>query len=118
MRLSESLYTVKSIGEHGMHLDKLNRLVGFTGSENSCLPAGVYESKQYHKTGTPKLQFPEKDTNRNSSLTLSGHHMYVDPEISEELRVKVNHFWKLLFPFSFSAGFNKKMSWKLLSGQC
>ncbi|KAK1550671.1 hypothetical protein Q3G72_022869 [Acer saccharum] len=43
VRLSESLYTVKSFGEHGMHLDKLNRLVGFTGSENSCLPADISE---------------------------------------------------------------------------
>ncbi|KAK3213278.1 hypothetical protein Dsin_017984 [Dipteronia sinensis] len=89
VRLSESLYTVKSIGEHGMHLDKLNRFVGFTGIENSCLPAGIYESKQYDKTGKPNLQFSDKDSNRSPGLTLSGHYMYVDSDISEELRNKV-----------------------------
>ncbi|TXG61776.1 hypothetical protein EZV62_013139 [Acer yangbiense] len=89
VRLSESLYTVKSFGEHGMHLDKLNRLVGFTGSENSCLPAGIYESKQYDKTGKPNLQFSDKDSNRSPGPALSGHYMYVDSDISEELRNKV-----------------------------
>ncbi|KAI9192159.1 hypothetical protein LWI28_019009 [Acer negundo] len=89
VRLSESLYTVKSIGEHGMHLDKLNRLVGFTGTENSCLPAGIYESKQHDKTGKPNLQFSDKDSNRSPGPTLSGHYMYVDSDISEELRNKV-----------------------------
>ncbi|KAL5850703.1 hypothetical protein ACOSQ4_008716 [Xanthoceras sorbifolium] len=89
VRLSESLYTVKSIGEHGMHLDKLNRLVGFSGTENSCLPAGIYESKQHDKTRKPNLQFSDKESNRSTDSTLSGHYIYVDSDISEELRNKV-----------------------------
>ncbi|KAH7574473.1 hypothetical protein JRO89_XS03G0300600 [Xanthoceras sorbifolium] len=89
VRLSESLYTVKSIGEHGMHLDKLNRLVGFSGTENSCLPAGIYESKQHDKTRKPNLQFSDKESNRSTDSTLSGHYIYVDSDISEELQNKV-----------------------------
>lgn len=87
MRLSESLYTVKSIDEHGMHLDKLNRLVGFAGTENSCLPAGIYEAKQFNATGKH-----ERDSNRSMNSTLSGCSMYVDSDVSEELRNKVE-FW-------------------------
>ncbi|KAH9653030.1 brct domain-containing DNA repair protein-related [Citrus sinensis] len=84
VRLSESLYTVKSIDEHGMHLDKLNRLVGFAGTENSCLPAGIYEAKQFNATGKH-----ERDSNRSMNSTLSGCSMYVDSDVSEELRNKV-----------------------------
>ncbi|KAH9653036.1 brct domain-containing DNA repair protein-related [Citrus sinensis] len=84
LRLSESLYTVKSIDEHGMHLDKLNRLVGFAGTENSCLPAGIYEAKQFNATGKH-----ERDSNRSMNSTLSGCSMYVDSDVSEELRNKV-----------------------------
>ncbi|KAH9804968.1 brct domain-containing DNA repair protein-related [Citrus sinensis] len=87
VRLSESLYTVKSIDEHGMHLDKLNRLVGFAGTENSCLPAGIYEAKQFNATGKH-----ERDSNRSMNSTLSGCSMYVDSDVSEELRNKVE-FW-------------------------
>lgn len=89
VRLSESLYTVKSIGEHGMHLDKLNRLVGFAGTENSCLPAGIFEAKQFDATAKPHLRFSERESNRSTNATLSGHSMYIDSDISEELRNKV-----------------------------
>lgn len=91
MRLSESLYTVKSIDEHGMHLDKLNRLVGFAGTETSCLPAGIYEAKQFDVTSKP-----ERESHRNMNSTLSGCSMYVDSDVSEELQNKVE-FWIIGF---------------------
>lgn len=62
-----------------MQLDKLNRLVGFTGTENSCLPAGIYEGKQ----------FSGRESNASTNFTLSGHSLYIDSDISEELRNKV-----------------------------
>ncbi|KAL9444959.1 hypothetical protein AB3S75_018037 [Citrus x aurantiifolia] len=57
VRLSESLYTVKSIDEH---------------------------AKQFNATGKH-----ERDSNRSMNSTLSGCSMYVDSDVSEELRNKV-----------------------------
>ncbi|XP_031287014.1 uncharacterized protein LOC116145708 isoform X1 [Pistacia vera] len=87
VRLKESLYTVKSIKEYGMHLDKLNRLQ--TGTNNSCFPAGIYDAKQFDVNAKPNKHFSERDSNRSMDSTLSGHSMYVDSDISEELRNKV-----------------------------
>ncbi|TQE05233.1 hypothetical protein C1H46_009212 [Malus baccata] len=92
VRLSESLYSIKSFGENGMRLDELNRFVGFIGTENTCLPVGVHGAKQLDTIEEPRLSFPGRESTRNtdsSHPTLSGHSMYVDLDISSELRKKV-----------------------------
>ncbi|GLT74203.1 hypothetical protein SLA2020_460140 [Shorea laevis] len=88
VRLSESLYTVKGTGENGMQVDELKRLVGFT-AEKSCLPAGFHEAIKFDTVEKPRLHSSGGDTNRSMDSTLSGHTIYIDPDISNELRNKV-----------------------------
>lgn len=88
VRLSESLYTVKNTGENGTRVDELNRLVGVT-SEKSCLPAGLYEAKKFDSIEKPHLQSSWEDSNRSSDSTLSGRCIFIDADISNELRKKV-----------------------------
>ncbi|KAM5565344.1 hypothetical protein ABKV19_019395 [Rosa sericea] len=89
VRLSESLYSIKSLGQSGIRLDVLNRLVGFSGTENSCLPVGAHGTKQLSTIEEPQFSGRESNCNRSSDSTLSGHSMYVDLDISAELRNKV-----------------------------
>ncbi|GMN63321.1 hypothetical protein TIFTF001_032404 [Ficus carica] len=88
-RLSESNYSVKSFGENAMPLDEWNRLTGFSGAENSCLPVGVRGSKQSCMVEEPLVRFSGRETDRRNDYTLSGHSMYVDLDTSAELRNKV-----------------------------
>ncbi|GLT97198.1 hypothetical protein SLE2022_147740 [Rubroshorea leprosula] len=88
VRLSESLYTVKGTGENGMQVDELKQLVGFT-AEKSCLPAGFHEAIKFDAVEKPHLHSSGGDTNRSMDSTLSGHTIYIDPDISNELRNKV-----------------------------
>ena len=71
-----------------MRLDELNRLAGFSGTENSCLPVGTYGAKKFDMI--EKSRFSGRELNRSTGSTLSGHSLYVDPGISAELRNKVN----------------------------
>ncbi|XWS17570.1 hypothetical protein CRYUN_Cryun33cG0078600 [Craigia yunnanensis] len=89
VRLSESLYIVKGVGEHGTRVDELNRLAGSTASESSCLPAGFHEAKKIHMIEKPHVQFSGRVPNKSMDSTLSGHTMYIDSDISDELRNKV-----------------------------
>ena len=84
MRLSESLYSIKSFGQNGIRLDELNRLVGFSGTENSCLTGAHLSTIE-----EPQFSGRESNCNRSSDSILSGHSMYIDLDISAELRNKV-----------------------------
>ncbi|KAJ4844829.1 hypothetical protein Tsubulata_020570 [Turnera subulata] len=90
VRLSESLYTVKNVGDNGVRVDELNRFVGVTGSENSCLSVGINDARQssINSEGTEK-QSSRRNSSRSTGSTLSGNSMYVDSDISGELRSKV-----------------------------
>ncbi|CAN0918358.1 DNA topoisomerase 2-binding protein 1 [Linum grandiflorum] len=85
VRLSESLYTVKNLEDNGVRLDDLNRLVGFGDADKSCIPIGVSGAKQFdssertHKHGSW----------RSSDLIFYSASMYVDPDISNDLKIKV-----------------------------
>ncbi|GAV80702.1 PTCB-BRCT domain-containing protein [Cephalotus follicularis] len=88
VRLSESLYSIKSIIENVMHLDELDLLTGFNGSDNSCLPAGICEAKQLDMIGThPRFSATESPKSMDSAL--AGQTLYVDSEISAEMHKKV-----------------------------
>lgn len=89
MRLSESLYCVKSVEENGMLLDELSRLAGFASSESSCLPVGIHVAKQSNTIEESHLWLSGREFS-TSADSLSGHSMYVDPDISSELHNKVN----------------------------
>ncbi|KAJ9702144.1 hypothetical protein PVL29_004062 [Vitis rotundifolia] len=90
VRLSESLYYVKNVGENGVRMDELNRLIGFSGAENSCLPVGMFENaKQSVMTEDPHFLFSGRESKRSVDSTLSGHSMFIDSDISAELRNKV-----------------------------
>ncbi|KAJ4951167.1 hypothetical protein NE237_027999 [Protea cynaroides] len=90
VRLNESLYGVKTVGERGLQVEELNRLLGFTGTENNCLPVGVHEAaKQCSTTLQPHLYLTGKENSRSGKAVLSGHSIFVDSDISAELRSKV-----------------------------
>ena len=90
VRLSESLYYVKNVGENGVRMGELNRLIEFSGAENSCLPVGMFENaKQSVITEDPHLWFSGRESKRSVDSTLSGHSMFIDSNISAELRNKV-----------------------------
>ncbi|GKV00032.1 hypothetical protein SLEP1_g12794 [Rubroshorea leprosula] len=71
-----------------MQVDELKQLVGFT-AEKSCLPAGFHEAIKFDTVEKPHLHSSGGDTNRSMDSTLSGHTIYIDPDISNELRNKV-----------------------------
>ncbi|KAK9101565.1 hypothetical protein Scep_024995 [Stephania cephalantha] len=79
VRLSESLYSVKSVADS--HL---------ISSQKSCLPVSLYEdAKKSNVTCQPLLHSSEKESGRDVDLALAGHLMYVDPDISDDLKSKV-----------------------------
>ncbi|XP_061965906.1 uncharacterized protein LOC133689850 isoform X2 [Populus nigra] len=88
VKLSESLYSVKSVGENGARLDEMNRLVGFTGAENLCLPAGINDAKQFNKSEGLHQLSSGRSPIKSIGLNLSGNSMYVDSDISDDLRSK------------------------------
>ncbi|KAF2285072.1 hypothetical protein GH714_037746 [Hevea brasiliensis] len=89
VRLSESLYSVKSVGENDVRLDDLNRLVGLSGTENSCLPVGFNDPKKFELTEGLSKKSSVRSSDRSIEATLSGNSLYVDSDISDELRNKV-----------------------------
>ncbi|XP_065850565.1 uncharacterized protein [Euphorbia lathyris] len=89
VRLSESLYSVKTVGGNDVKLDDLNRLVGFSGTENSCLPVGINDAKQFDVAEGLHKRLSGRSSNRSIDSTLSGSSIYIDSDISDELRNKV-----------------------------
>ncbi|KAK8660027.1 hypothetical protein V6N13_050963 [Hibiscus sabdariffa] len=89
VRLSESLYVVKGFGEHKQHVDELNRLVKSPASESSCLPSGFHEAKKLDMIEKPNIQFSERVPNKSMDSMLSGHTVYIESDISDELWNKV-----------------------------
>lgn len=88
--MSESLYSVKSVGENGLQVEELNQRLGFPGTENSCLPVGVLEDgKLFNTMRQPHLQSSGKESSRSRVSVLSGYSLFVDSDISAELQSKV-----------------------------
>ncbi|XP_026438923.1 uncharacterized protein LOC113337454 isoform X1 [Papaver somniferum] len=88
-RLSESLYAVKNVIENVAQLD-FNRVVGSNGSEKFCLPVGVHEvTRQSRISEHPQLQLAGKEANRSKESVFAGQFMYLDSELSAEMKRKV-----------------------------
>ncbi|KAI3514032.1 hypothetical protein L1887_12348 [Cichorium endivia] len=84
VRLNESLYGVKSFGENYMAKDDLNRI----GNGNSCLPIAMVENvKQSNLIQRSRLHSLEEK--KRSGSMFSGQTVYVDPDVSAEIRNKV-----------------------------
>ncbi|KAH1131817.1 hypothetical protein J1N35_003195 [Gossypium stocksii] len=88
VRLSESLYTVKGVCENGSRVDELKRLMS-TASESSCLPASFHDTKKIDMVEKPHVRYSRSDPKNSLSSMLSGHTLYIDSDISDELRNKV-----------------------------
>ncbi|KAK8513693.1 hypothetical protein V6N13_002421 [Hibiscus sabdariffa] len=89
VRLSESLYRVKGIGEHVTLEAELNWFAESSASESSCLPASFHVAKKIDMREKPHAQFSTRVPNRSMNLIFSGHTMYIDSDVSDELRNKV-----------------------------
>ncbi|GAU26677.1 hypothetical protein TSUD_314530 [Trifolium subterraneum] len=87
LRLTESLYSLKSHGDNNMHLDDFRLLPGYTNAGN-CLPAKIHEINHTHHAEEFQ-RFSGRESNRSLDSTLSGCSIYVDPSISSELQNKV-----------------------------
>ncbi|XP_077240936.1 uncharacterized protein LOC143881623 [Tasmannia lanceolata] len=89
IRLNETLYNVKSVGENGFPMRESDRLTGFSDAENSCLPATINEdSKLSNITCQKHLQSSGKKSRSRESV-LANHCIYVDSNISTEMQKKV-----------------------------
>ncbi|KAK3027518.1 hypothetical protein RJ639_040233 [Escallonia herrerae] len=90
VRLSETLYSVKSGGETGMPVDDLNRLLLLSGTPSSCLPSGMLEHlKQSYMIEGPQARSSGREIGRNLEANLAGHSLYIDVDVPAELRSKV-----------------------------
>lgn len=97
VRLSETLYSVKSVGDSGSRIEELHRTRGITGAEKSCLPASIQEAKKLEKGEESRLLSSGRECQRSVDLmNLSGQSVYLDSDISAELQNKVSStiFWE------------------------
>ncbi|KAK4340819.1 hypothetical protein RND71_039320 [Anisodus tanguticus] len=86
VRLSESLYSVKGVGQGGLSVDDIDGLVGKASRQNSCLPGALPEHNKSPDMIEEPLIHAEREPKRRS---LFGHTFYVDADVSDELRSKV-----------------------------
>lgn len=86
VRLSESLYSVKTADENTMPTDDLKRLSKIVGSETSCLPASLNVKTNNFDKAFPLL---EKAPKRSGLSSFSGFSFYIDSDNSPELQRKV-----------------------------
>ncbi|MQL79982.1 hypothetical protein Taro_012411 [Colocasia esculenta] len=87
-RMREALYAVKNFGENGLPLQEIGHLVSHQSSNKSCLPAHE-GSNRSSMIWQPHLQTSEKETIRNRGSLLASKVIYIDSNISNELKKKV-----------------------------
>lgn len=91
VRLSESLYGAKRVGENEIPKDTLNELFHCSSMESSCHPMAMLEHfKQSDTIERPYSLCTEKALRRSINSTLSGHSFYVDADVSADLQHKVD----------------------------
>ncbi|KAF8695403.1 hypothetical protein HU200_037637 [Digitaria exilis] len=90
MRLDESLYAIKNIGENGLPLGESNRFIGVPVDEKSCLPPMIYQDKACSNTIRKHLpQTPRKESS-NHELIFMNDTIYIDPGVSDEMKKKIS----------------------------
>lgn len=86
VRLSESLYSVKGVGQGGLSVDDIDGLVQKGSKQQSCLPVALSEHSKPRDMIEEPLMHAEREPKRR---TLFGHTFYVDTDVSDELHSKV-----------------------------
>ncbi|KAK4365006.1 hypothetical protein RND71_016364 [Anisodus tanguticus] len=86
VRLSESLYSVKGVGQGGFSVDDIDGLVQKASRPHSCLPVALPEHNKPPDLFEEPLMHAEREP---KPRTLFGHTFYVDADVSDELRSKV-----------------------------
>jgi hypothetical protein len=89
VRLDESLYAIKNIGENGLPLGEFNRFIGVPVDEKSCLPPMIFQDKACSDTTRKHpTQTPRKESG-NDELVFMNDTIYIDHGISGEMKKKV-----------------------------
>ncbi|KAJ9548495.1 hypothetical protein OSB04_021038 [Centaurea solstitialis] len=83
VRLNESLYAVKSFGENHMANNDLNRI----SFRNSCLSVAMLENAK--QSNFIQKSRPHSEDQKRRGSNFSGQTIYIDPDISADLRNKV-----------------------------
>jgi hypothetical protein len=91
VRLDESLYSIKNIGENGLPLGEFNRLVGVPVSENTCLPPVIFQHKACADTTRKYPPRTPRSKDGHDEFVFTNETIYIDPGISSEMRKKVWH---------------------------
>ncbi|CAN8284368.1 unnamed protein product [Cochlearia groenlandica] len=89
LRMSESLYVVKQLGQISEKVDDLSQVYDL---ETICRPRAIPQAVHFGTSTTTKChQVSSSGTESGTSgdMSLSIHSMYVDSDISDELRLKV-----------------------------
>jgi hypothetical protein len=89
VRLDESLYAIKNIGENGLPLGEFNRFIAVPVDEKSCLPPMIFQDKACSDaTRKHPPQAPRKESG-NNELVFMNDTIYIDPGISGDMKKKV-----------------------------
>lgn len=89
MRLDESLYSIKNIGENGLLLGESNRLVGLPVNEKSCLPPMIFQDKACSDTTHKRQLQAHREEPEDDVFVFTNDTIYIDPGISGEMKKKV-----------------------------
>ncbi|XP_063947017.1 uncharacterized protein LOC108205745 isoform X1 [Daucus carota subsp. sativus] len=90
VRLDESLYGVKNVGENGILRDDSNGLSRYANTENYCIPVGMLEHfKQSDTINQLDVRSTVRDSNRSMDLILSGSSLFIDTDVPAELQNKI-----------------------------
>ncbi|KAM0848917.1 hypothetical protein ACQ4PT_054066 [Festuca glaucescens] len=90
VRLDESLYSIRNIGENGRPLGEFNRLVGAPVSENSCLPPMVFQDKACSDTTQKHRLQAHREEPEHDVFVFTNHTIYIDPGLSGEMKKKIS----------------------------
>ena len=88
--MSESLYIVKQLGQNSEKVDELRCVIDL---EPVCRPRTIQQAVNSGKSTKPHHQVSSSGTESGTSedmITLSHHSIFVDSDISDELRLKVS----------------------------
>ncbi|KAM0870341.1 hypothetical protein ACQ4PT_040072 [Festuca glaucescens] len=91
MRLDESLYSIRNIGESGRPLGEFNRLVGAPVSEKLCLPPMVFQDKACSDATQKRRLQAHREEPEHDVFVFANHTIYIDPGISGEMKKKEFH---------------------------
>ncbi|KAL5995133.1 hypothetical protein ACLOJK_025191 [Asimina triloba] len=90
VRMSESLYNVKGVGENGLPVAEWNNVAGLAGSENSCLPPILQDGNTAtNMNWRPHLRQSGKESSQAEVSFFDRQFIYIDSNISSEMQKKV-----------------------------